>query len=293
MGMTPRANRLGVTLVELFIVIFVISVVAALMVPAVIRARVVAYRVQSLNNLKQITLAAHSYSSMHRDEIPLGPIFLDLLPHLELESLWQMTKGETPYDVAAMRVTPNVLLNPLDPAGGTLPTMLELSAAWNTSYVVNAQVLATPRRLGTGISDGTSNTIFFSEQYGRQCSGRLTDLRVDSPAARPVMGGGGIQTVRPTFADGGPAHLLGVTHCGDFYPITTGQPPRSEAQGDRTFQAAPRILDCDPRMVQSTTSAGLQVSMADGSVRLVAPGVSQYAFWAAITPRSGEADVLP
>ena len=54
------------------------------------------------------------------------------------------------------------------------------------------------------------------------------------------------------------------------------------------FQAAPSVPECDHRIPQTPHRGGMLVAMADGSVRTVAPTVSEQTFWAAVTPAAGD-----
>ena len=54
------------------------------------------------------------------------------------------------------------------------------------------------------------------------------------------------------------------------------------------FQVAPRVADCDASIPQTPHLGGMQVAMADGSVRGVSGSISQWTFWAAATPAGGE-----
>jgi prepilin-type N-terminal cleavage/methylation domain-containing protein/prepilin-type processing-associated H-X9-DG protein len=94
-------TRRGFTLIELLVVIAIIAVLLGLLLPAVQKVRGAAARVQCLNNLKQIALAAHHYHDDH-ERFPVGvrlPVYVgdrptggttlwvELLPYFEQDNL--------------------------------------------------------------------------------------------------------------------------------------------------------------------------------------------------------------
>lgn len=102
-----RVARLGFSLVELLVVIFIIGVLIALLIPAVQAARESARRTTCQNNLKQIGLALTTHHDQRRSfpagfNSTTGMLWSGfLLPQLELTNLYKTLQPNQPW------VTPN------------------------------------------------------------------------------------------------------------------------------------------------------------------------------------------
>jgi prepilin-type N-terminal cleavage/methylation domain-containing protein/prepilin-type processing-associated H-X9-DG protein len=66
----PRYNETAFTLIELLVVIAIIAILAALLLPALAKAKTKALKAQCLNNLKQIGLGVTMYGSDYRERFP-------------------------------------------------------------------------------------------------------------------------------------------------------------------------------------------------------------------------------
>jgi prepilin-type N-terminal cleavage/methylation domain-containing protein len=202
-----RRPRPAFTLVELLVVIGIIAVLIGLLLPAVQKIRDAAHRASSINNMKQIGLAAHNAESVH-GTLPqahgfypnrsfsasvgfyggYGSFFFHLLPFVEQDALHREIAFQTDYwyDLMLYPNVPKVYLAPGDPSralgndpAGNIFVTPNPGDRWGLmSYAASVPALGQPsitwapgygRRpdLGSGFPDGTSHTFIVVERYTR------------------------------------------------------------------------------------------------------------------------------
>lgn len=296
---TVRHVRRGVTLIEVLLVIAILAVLMGLLLVAIQRARDSAALVQNKNNLRQTILATHQEAGLNEGKIEnlmrssMPPVatradaslFNRLLPLVHGPQVYnpnmtpqQIQDTFSPKDV-------KVYHNLADPSWDYDPAYTNLGC--KCSYVLNMFAMDGSVDLVGSLPDGTSQTIAFTDHYFARCSPNLSvaqtyiifdqifDPYVDPWDGREVYG-----RRRPTFADRGWEDVLPVT---DLTTKTT----RPSVPG-KTFQVQPRPEQLDPSIPSTPYQVGLTVAMFDGSVRTIAPSVSETVFWGLVTPAGGE-----
>jgi type II secretory pathway pseudopilin PulG len=195
-----RVAHRGFILIELLVVIGIVALLIGLLLPAVQQVRLVAARLSSTNNLKQIGLAAHSFNEAHHDRLPnpaepinpaypatsaypwnqaTGP-FYQILPYLEQGPLYESIRRinsqvaydtimQTPHGRAAVV---KVFVSPADSTNPTSlvritgsPTPINLGLWGTASYAYNPVVFRIVNvGIGRSFPDGTSQTVLFTEK---------------------------------------------------------------------------------------------------------------------------------
>jgi prepilin-type N-terminal cleavage/methylation domain-containing protein len=285
------ARRAGITLMELLVVLAILAILIGLLLPAVQKAREAGYRAASMNNQKQIALANATYADANAGQLPLlhgigghfsESLFVAIMPFIEQGTYYaEYTAAHAPSSLHTVPVY-------LDPSDPTVPSRGNANGL--ASYAANAQVFILGANLANTFADGTSNTILFAEHYSTSCGEARefswflsTPIRIDADHLEH----------RATFADGGPLVIAknptDPEDYQDIYPVA-GELPSTSVGSVRglTFQVQPVLKNCDPRQAQTPYSGGILVSLGDGSVRTLAPGMSETTYWAAVTPASGD-----
>jgi prepilin-type N-terminal cleavage/methylation domain-containing protein len=282
---------MGFTLIELLVVIAIIAILIGLLLPAVQKVREAAARTQSINNLKQMSLATHAYHDAN-NRFPVSFVDWDsnynpawynncgsthyfILPYVEQDAL---AKKGPPYYFWQVYTNNGVktYVNPSDPSCPT--NGLYNDAGWGTygvtGYAANYQSLgyflndSTQRLMRMGsITDGTSNTVFFAEKTAVCLNNAIPSGYSGAKYNIWAYGRTAWKEWNPVFG----------------YQITG---PGSKFQVNPTWAAT--NSNCDPRLASSPRSAGILVGMGDGSCRLVSASVDPNTWWAACTPDQGE-----
>jgi len=299
----------GFTLIELLVVIAIIAILIGLLLPAVQKVREAAARTECSNKLKQMGLATHNFHDVYKQFPPLlgvgpaeprpaagqpnnppwGNVHYFILPFMEQTDFYNSTydpnvdgnnssNGYRPWigywKAMKIYICPS---DPSIPANGIGSNIVV--AGWYdnpslTSYSSNAQVFADTdsngnitnwngaSRMPASIPDGTANTIMFAERYGK-CGYFQANTGYGPGSGGSVWNWWGYDSSQPAFAiwSVGPGSLFQV-------------------------QPNPYETACDVYRASSGHTAGMNVTMADASVRFLSSGVSSTTWWALCTPRA-------
>jgi prepilin-type N-terminal cleavage/methylation domain-containing protein/prepilin-type processing-associated H-X9-DG protein len=181
-------RRAGLTLIELLVVLAIFAVLAALLLPAVQKARALANRIRCANHLKQIGVACHAYHDAagsfpsgyrachHPDPLATNPGWgwaAYLLPYLEQQNLYNRIDFHLPIESPvneARQTVVRIYLCPSDPGVPDVFPVLDAAG----KVVTQAAPISYGACFGSGDLDevpGPKEGVFY-----RDSRVRLTDI---------------------------------------------------------------------------------------------------------------------
>jgi prepilin-type N-terminal cleavage/methylation domain-containing protein/prepilin-type processing-associated H-X9-DG protein len=296
------------TLIELLVVIAIIAILIGLLLPAVQKVREASSRAKCQNNLKQLALAIHNYAVTNGDKFPANrmpvgsvskgrswtPLALPYVEQNGAASLWNMaypwTDSANSNNFKVSQMDFALFVCPSTPMGINRPNIADSGSpfynqhcgagdyggltAMSTKFY-SANGLTAPQDVsgvlqtgeGTAIiavTDGTSNTIMLAETAGHPEEYYLAQ-------------------------DTGNQFVAGSFGYGWADPDMSFKPKGANPDGTENKNGGPCFINCNNNSeLYSFHSGGINVAMADGSVRFIRKDVPAATLAALVTARGGE-----
>ena len=297
-------QRRAASLVEVVIVIAILGILFALVSGGIHKVRTASLRLHSENNLRQISLAFHTYCAGTNDTIKGLPNTVSkshtfyntnsvfgLLTQVLMPRTFPTDRTLSSDEIAEYQTpTIAVYLSPADPSLH-FNALIDKKFA-KISYAVNMTAFDGNITFPFSLPDGTSSTISFAERYWytefstNDDKTRNNTCYFDySEVFRPDQMGNNSR--RATFADRASS---------DVYPVSDGNGRSvgsvpvlpSPLPPGKPFAFRPPVNDSWCDRLQTPHPAGLPVAMFDGSVRTLNPNIDERIFWSLVTPAGGE-----
>jgi prepilin-type processing-associated H-X9-DG protein len=156
--------------------LFFIPISAAMLLPALATAKNRAQSIQCLNNMKQLSVAAHMYAANHEEHFPAATNWCDVLKEYVGDNA-KVYKCVTANSQEACDYAYNAQVAGLEINKVNPQTVLffESSGGWNLSG--GPEMLVTPPRHGTGPQHGSINVTFADGHVEQVRLSRIAQLR--------------------------------------------------------------------------------------------------------------------
>jgi prepilin-type N-terminal cleavage/methylation domain-containing protein len=304
-------GRCAFTLIELLVVIAVIAILIGLLLPAVQKVRAAAARIQSANNLKQITLGVHNHHDVYlrlpysSGDTPdgmgnlnnlydpegwyAGSLHAWLLPFVEQGALFNVAKATGTYGLGLGNVYPTIAaspaaqkiktyLSPRDPSNAGDYFAEPNGNLWAyTNYGWNDAVFAE-----TIVSaDGSSATR--GNWNPRRVLTDITDGTSNTLAFGEKYAECGTysgEDAHSSWAYNPPwwGHWSGMIQVKNL--VATG--PTAA-----TPQSLPTVANCNATNLQAMEAGACLISLMDGSIRVVNTSITGPTWFAVLMPTDG------
>jgi prepilin-type N-terminal cleavage/methylation domain-containing protein/prepilin-type processing-associated H-X9-DG protein len=158
---------------------------------------------------------------------------------------------------------------------------------------IDANAATYENTLVKNFPDGTSNTVIFTDKLANCTDPQFQDYNGGStvwawnpqPPGPPTSGGNYLDQSQPFIAYMWGAYNPSANSWMQYDTLTNGAPITGTPQGPSIPWNS---VNCDARVASSYHSSGVNVGLADGSVRNVSYSISPTTWWYALTPAGGE-----
>lgn len=285
-------SRKGFTALELLVTIAIISLLIAILLPAVQTAREAARRTHCKNNMKQIALGSHNHEATYKLFPPYsGTPIIDLMPYIDQQAIYDEFHANG-RETGRLKLTNDhfvpSLLCPSHPSfDGRNTCLYQLNIGIGPGDPDSGLLISPLRGVrASEITDGLSNTVMWSESTASLSSSDENDpgnmlVLADSDITDPGL-------YRQFWFDcDGRKNVIGLNpdKCKRFDTFGVGLHSYHHANTPNTPSCFTRVLDWSFASASSYHPNGVMSGLCDGSVRFVSNEVDRVV-WAAVGTRS-------